>query len=151
VPTPTPVPVAQSPLSTPTNTPIPGSPPGTYRSSSIDRRANCAHVGVTGFVRVGPDDDDDPIANVTIEVTGDTDGYRGPYYGTTATDGRYSIVVGEHGKVPEIEFRAEVWGSGVKSKDNPEWETTSSCHEDDSLQLMEIDWTTSGSDDDDDS
>jgi hypothetical protein len=143
-----------SPLTTPTNTPIAGSPAGTYRPSSVGPEPNCAHVGITGFVRHGEDDDDDPVANVTIEVTGDKDGYRGPFYGTTASDGRYSVVLGEHLKVGEAEFRAEVFGPEVKSRDNPEWETTESCHNDDSVQIMIVDWTWSrsgGSDDDDDS
>jgi len=94
---------------------------------------------------VGPDDDDDPIPNVTIIVTGDEANYAGPYYGTSDAEGVYAIVIGEYGKVGEVEFRAEVYGADTDNE--PEWETTESCHEDDSIQIMRIDWIR---DDDDD-
>lgn len=97
-------------------------------------------MGVTGAVRVGPDDDDDPVVNVTIQVTGDKDGYRGPFYGTTGSDGKYGIVFGEFGKVGEVKFRAEAFGPNVHTSDEPEWETTENCHEDDAVQIVEIDW-----------
>ena len=106
----------------------------------MEAEANCAHVGVRGAVRVGPDDDDDPIANVTIRVTGEDD-YTGPFFGTSGADGKYAIVIGEYGHVDEdIEFRAEVFGPGVDTSDEPEWETTEDCHSDDAVQIMNIDW-----------
>lgn len=111
----------------------------------MESEANCAHIGVTGAVRDGPDDDDDPIANVTIRVTGEDD-YPGPYFGTSGLDGRYSIVIGEYPDVGEIEFRAEAYGPGVDTSNEPEWETTEDCHSDDSIQIMRIDWA---KDDDD--
>lgn len=94
---------------------------------------------MAGAVRVGPDDDDDPIANVTIQVTGE-DNYAGPFYGTSDSDGLYAIVIGEYGKVGEIKFRAEAFGAGVDTSNEPEWETTDDCHSDDSIQVMKIDW-----------
>lgn len=97
-------------------------------------------MGVIGIVKVGPDDDDDPVANVTIQVTGDEDGYRGPFYGTTASNGKYTIVIGEYGKVGRVKFKAEVFGSGADTKDEPEWTTTESCHNNDSVQVVEIKW-----------
>jgi hypothetical protein len=132
--------VANSPLATPTWTPVPGSPPGKYKPRNEKGEPNCAHVGVYGTVRDGNDDDDDPIANVTIQVTGDKDGYRGPYYGTTGSDGKYSIVVDQFGKVGRVEFRAEVFGPDVKTDNRPKWKTTENCRLNDSLQIMRIDW-----------
>lgn len=140
-PTPTPVPVANSPVQQPTvvvNTPIPVSPAGRYKPVQIEKKANCAHIGVLGAVRLGPDDDDDPVANVTIEVTGDTDGYRGPYYGTTASDGKYTIVIGEFKQVKDLEFKAEVYGADTDNE--PEWSVSDNCHDDNSVQIVEIDW-----------
>lgn len=140
-PTATPAPVAISPLATPTNTGVPSSPPGKYKPYSVEGKANCAHIGVQGVVRDGDDGDDDPIANVTIQVTGDEDGFRGPYYGTTASDGFYGIVIGEFGKVPDrVEFRAEVYGNDVKTDNRPTWKTTQDCHGDNAVQIMEIEW-----------
>lgn len=122
------------------NTPIPVSPAGRYKPVQIEKKANCAHIGVLGAVRLGPDDDDDPVANVTIEVTGDTDGYRGPYYGTTASDGKYTIVIGEYGRVGKVKFRAEAFGPNVHTSDEPGWETTENCHDNNAVQIVEIDW-----------
>jgi hypothetical protein len=107
----------------------------------VEGEANCAHIGVAGIVRDGDEDDDDPIPNVTIQVTGDEDGFRGPYYSTTGADGKYGLVIGEFGKVPtRVEFRAEIFGPDVKTDDRPRWKTTNDCHADDAVQVMRIDW-----------
>jgi hypothetical protein len=128
-------------LATPTNTAVAGSPSGTYKPHLVKGEPNCAHVGVTGVVRDGDEEDDDPIPNVTIQVTGDEDGFRGPYYATTGSDGSYGLVIGEFGKVPErVEFKAEVYGPDVETDDSPEWKTTDDCHADDAVQVMRIDW-----------
>lgn len=102
--------------------------------------ANCAHIGITGVVRDGPETDDDPIANVTIRVTGEDD-YAGPFYGTTSSDGHYTIVIGEYGKVGEIKFRADVFGPGVDTSNEPEWETDEDCHSNNAIQIMQVDWS----------
>jgi hypothetical protein len=133
--------VAISPLATPTNTPVSGSPPGKYKPSLVENQANCAHIGVTGVVREGDEEDDDPIQNVTIQVTGDEDGFRGPYYGTTDKDGVYGLVIGEFGKVPpRVEFKAEVFGPGVDTDNEPKWQTTDDCHSDNAVQVKRINW-----------
>ena len=125
----------------PANTAVPQSPPGEYRPSNLEDEANCAHIGVAGTVKDGDDDDDAPMQNVTVQVVGDEDGFWGPYYGTTDHNGRYGIVIGELGKVPErVEFKAEIFGAGVETKDRPEWSITDDCHEDNALQIKRIDW-----------
>jgi hypothetical protein len=133
--------VPVSPLATPTNTAVPGSPPGEYKPHRVEGESNCAHVGVAGIVRDGDEDDDAPVPNVTILVSGDEDGFRGPYYATTGKDGTYGLVIGEFGKVPtRVEFRAEVYGPDVKTENRPEWQTTNDCHSDNAVQVMRIDW-----------
>lgn len=97
-------------------------------------------MGVYGIVRDGDDDDDDPMPNVTIELKGDEEGYEGPYYVTTGSDGKYTYVFGEYGDVGRVEFRAKIIGPDVKTDDRPRWKTTGDCHEDDALQVMRIDW-----------
>jgi hypothetical protein len=140
-PTATPAPVAVSPLATPTAAAVPASLPGKYQPSLEQGEANCAHIGVTGVVREGDEDDDEPISNVTVQVTGDEDGFRGPYYGTTDSDGNYGIVIGEFGKVPpRVEFRAEIYGPGVETDNRPEWQTTDDCHSENAIQIMRINW-----------
>jgi hypothetical protein len=139
-PTPVPAPVPVSPLATPTWTPVPASPPGTYSPKNKSTKGNCAHVGLTGIVRDGDDDGDPPIPNVTIIVTGDDDEHGGPFFASTASDGRYSLVVGDYRAVGRIELQAEIWGSNVKTDDIPKWKTTDHCDRDDSVQIMELDW-----------
>jgi len=104
---------------------------------------NCAHIGVRGVVRDGDDDDDDPpMGGVTIRITGDEDGYRGPWYVTTGSDGEYGLAIAEFGDIPErVELKAEVYGEGVDSKDDPKWNVQDDCHASDANQIMEIDWS----------
>jgi hypothetical protein len=138
VPTPTPVPVANSPLATPTFTPEPGTPPGRYEAIRLDGEQNCFDIGVTG--KVETKGGDDPIPHVTIQVTGDDDDYKGPFIGKTDESGRYNIYIGPIDEVGSVEFEAVVIGGpGVESEDSPEWETSDDCHGDD-IQVMEIDW-----------
>lgn len=140
-PSPTPVPAPVSPLATPPQTSVAASPPGKYRPRLVQGEANCAHIGVAGVVRDGDEDDDAPVPNVTIQVTGDEDGFRGPYYSTTGSDGTYGLVIGEFGKVPDrVEFRAEIYGPDVKTDDRPSWNTTNDCHGDNAVQVMRINW-----------
>ena len=142
-PVPTPIPEPVSPVATPTpaETAVPASPPGKYKPRDIEEKANCAHIGVTGFVKNGGDDDAPRMPGVTIMVTGDEDGFRGPYYGTTDSDGDYAIVLGELGKIPErVEFKAEIFGPGVDTDDEPEWSVSDDCHGDDANQIMDIEW-----------
>jgi hypothetical protein len=120
---------------------VPGSPAGEYEASNVEREGNCAHVGVRGKVVDNDDDDGDPIPNVTIQVIGDEDGFRGPYLATTDSDGEYGLVIGEFGKVPDrVEFLAEVYGPGTKSEERPEWQVLNDCHRSDANQVMIIDW-----------
>lgn len=141
-PTVAPAPEANSPLATPTNTAVPGSPPGKYRPKRVEKEANCAHYGVAGVVRDGDDDDDPLMPNVTIQVTGDEDGFRGPYRATTNSNGEYGLVIGELGTVPErVEFRAEIFGPDVNTDNRPEWSISDDCHEDNALQVLRVDWS----------
>jgi hypothetical protein len=139
---PTPVPAPVSPVGTPTFTPVPGSPEGSYEPREIKTRSDCANLGVIGNVRNGSDSDSPRMPGVTIKVTGDEDGFRGPYYGTTNGDGEYVIVIGEYGSVPtRVEFKAEVFGGdNVKTKNAPEWSFSDDCHSSDANQVMEIKW-----------
>jgi hypothetical protein len=87
------------------------------------------------------DDDGDPIPNVTIQVIGDEDGFRGPYLATTGSDGEYGLIIGEFGKVPDrVEFLAEVYGPGTKSEERPKWHVVNDCHASDANQIMNIEW-----------
>ncbi|MCB0224848.1 MAG: hypothetical protein KDI02_14245 [Anaerolineae bacterium] len=141
-PTAAPEPAEISPVATPTNTAIPGSPPGEYRPKETEKRANCAHLGVTGYVRDGDDDDDPRLPGVTIQVTGDEDGFRGPFYATTDGKGEYGMVIGEFGKIPErVEFVAEITGENVKTEDRPKWSFSDNCNSNDALQIMYIIWS----------
>ncbi|MCG3209051.1 MAG: hypothetical protein FOGNACKC_02667 [Anaerolineae bacterium] len=89
----------------------------------------------------GDKESDDPISGVTIRVVGDEDGFRGPYYATTGSDGKYSMVIGEYGKVPDrVQFRADIFGDGVDTDDEPEWKFSKDCSSSDPLQVMEIIW-----------
>jgi hypothetical protein len=121
---------------------VPGSPAGRYEPLSIEKQANCAHVGFAGRVVDGDDEGDDPIAGVTIRVVGDEDEFKGPYYSTTNADGEYGFVIGEFGDVSDgVEFRADVFGDGVDTNDEPEWNFTEDCHANDALQVMRIIWS----------
>ncbi len=97
-------------------------------------------MGVYGKVRDGDDDDDDPMPNVTIKVTGNEDPYKGPFYATTDSAGKYSLVIGELKDVGEMEFKAEIFGDGVDTQGEPEWETDDDCHENNAVQIMKINW-----------
>ena len=95
-----------------------------------------------GLVRDGDDDDDPRLPNVTIQVTGNEDGFRGPFLGTTDKDGEYSIVVGEFGQVPErVEFLAEIFGPDVKTDNRPRWNYSDNCNDDSANQIMNIIWS----------
>ena len=141
-PTAAPAPVDVSPLATPTNTSVPGSPPGVYRPKEIEEQANCAHLGIAGYVRDGDDDDDPRLPGVTIQVTGDEDGFRGPFLTTTDGSGEYGLVIGEFGKIPDrVEFVAQVIGEGVETEDRPEWSFDDNCNASDARQIMRIIWS----------
>jgi hypothetical protein len=87
------------------------------------------------------DDDGDPIANVTIQVTGDEDGFRGPYLATTGSDGEYGLVIGEFGKVPDrVEFLAQIYGPDTKTEERPKWQVLNDCHAPNANQVMNIEW-----------
>ncbi len=96
-------------------------------------------MGVYGVVRDGDDDNDPIIPNVTIQVTGDDDPYKGPYYATTDSDGFYGIVFGEFGEVGRVKFTAKVYGNNVSSEERV-WETDKDCHDEDNIQVMKINW-----------
>jgi len=100
-------------------------------------------------VRDGENDDDDPMAGVTIEVTGDDDDYNGPFYGVTGSDGIYNIIIGEYGKVGETGFKAQIFGPDADTDNEPEWTASDDCHEDNPIQIYLIDWAWSSDDDDD--
>lgn len=140
LPTDTPEPtVASEP---PTNTPAPGSPPGEYEVVAVAIDSNCAHVGVTGVVLNGDDEDDDPIANITVQVVGDTDAFRGPFRATTDSEGEFGLVIGEFGKVPNsVEFRAEVYGTDVRNKTRARWKVLDDCHDDKANQILHVRWS----------
>ena len=140
VPTATPVPAPVSPLAPPTFTPVPGSPAGTYESTEEEGEANCAHVGVYGKVRDGEDDDDALMPNVTVKVTGNKDPYGGHFYATTNSDSEYVLVIGELKDVGDVKFKAEIFGNGVDTQGEPEWETDKDCHKNNAVQVMKINW-----------
>jgi hypothetical protein len=139
-PVPAPTPVVQSPLATPTSPPEPGTPPGRYEIRNVDTDQNCAHVAVIG--RVVDKGNDKGIQWVTIEVTGDDDPYKGPFYGKSNERGDYTVLIGElKNNVDETEFEAKVVGGGnVVSEDDHEWIFTDDCHDDDGVQIVEINW-----------
>ena len=141
-PVPAPTPVAQSPLATPTSPPEPGTPPGQYEIRNIETERNCAHVAVIGRV-VDRDDKDKGIQWVTIEVTGDDNPYKGPYYGKSNDRGDYTVLIGElKSDIDEVEFEAKVvGGANVESEDDHEWTFGDDCHDDDQFQVVEINWT----------
>jgi hypothetical protein len=140
-PTATPVPAPVSPISpvaTPTTTPLPNTRPGRYYEKDFEEEQNCAHIGVYGRV-VRADKTKEGIEYVTVQVTGDKSPYKGPYTAKTNKDGYYTIVIGEFkDNVDGVEFKAEIVGPGVDSKDKPEWETGKNCDED--TQIVKINW-----------
>jgi hypothetical protein len=134
-----PPPQNTSPVATPINTPEPGTPPGRYEIDDEQDDPNCAHVGLIG--QVVQKNNDQPVSFVTIEVTGDDDNYKGPYYGKTGADGKYTIVIGEFtDDVKGTKFKAKVVGEGVDSEDTGEWIISDDCHNDDAVQIYEINW-----------
>jgi hypothetical protein len=132
--------VAQSPLATPTSTPEPGTPPGKYELRGTEFDQNCAHIAVTG--RVVTKGGDDGVQWVTIEVTGDDDPYKGPFYGKSDSRGDYTVLIGELKEdVDGVEFEAKiVGGAGVEPEDDFEWTVDSDCHDENTVQVVEIDW-----------
>ena len=106
----------------------------------MDFDQNCANVGLIG--RVYQHDSEDPIQYVTIQVTGDEDPYKGPYTAKTNEDGYYTVVIGPlKDDIDGVEFKAVVTGgAGVVSEDDPDWEVSSDCKDEDAIQIMEIDW-----------
>ncbi len=40
----------------------------------------------------------------------------------------------------EIEFKAEIFGDGVDTQGEPEWETDDDCHKNNAVQIMKINW-----------
>jgi hypothetical protein len=80
------------------------------------------------------------IEHVTVQITGDESPYEGPYTAKTDKDGYYTIVIGTFNKdVDGVEFKAEIIGPGVESKDKPKWKTGKDCTDDDT-QIVEIRW-----------
>jgi hypothetical protein len=137
---PTNTPVAVSALPTPTNTPEPDTPPGRYEEDDIEIEQNCAHVGVYG--RVYTQDGEDPIEHVTVKVTGNKNPYKGPYTGKTDKDGNYSILIGELKRdIDNVDFKAVITGgAGVESVDDPKWEVSDDCNDNNAIQVIRIDW-----------
>ena len=136
----TPVAVANSPVTAPTNTPQPGTPAGSYEAEDIEPEQNCYDVGVRG--RVTEKGRDDGVEYVTIEVRGDDDPFKGPFFGKTNSRGDYNIYIGSLEDVGEMEFQAIVVGGGdIESEDKVEWQISDDCHDDDAIQVLEINWT----------
>ncbi len=108
----------------------------------MDDENNCADIGVTGTVR--DKGNDEPIPNVMVEVRrtdNDDDEFQGPFSARTDQNGRYNIYIGPKDDVGHIELKALVVGdASVISEDEPEWETSSDCKDDDEIQVMEIHW-----------
>lgn len=89
------------------------------------------------------------MAGVTVRVVGDEDGFWGPYYATTDSKGKFAIVIGEYGKVPDrVEFKADILGDNVKTADTPKWSFTKDCGASDPLQVLDITWSKQDLDDD---
>jgi len=137
-PTPTPVPVANSVVATPTNPPDPDTPPGDYKLDNEEFDNNCAHVAAIG--RVINRSGDDPVQYVTIEVTGDEDGFKGPYTAKTDKDGYYTVVISVlTEEIDGVEFKAKIIGPNVKTE-SYKWEVSDDCHDGDAIQIMELEW-----------
>jgi len=106
----------------------------------MDTGQNCAHVAVVG--RVVDKGNDKGIQWVTIEVKGDDDPYKGPFYAKSDERGDYTVLIGElKNNVDEVEFDTQVVGGGsVVSEDDYQWTFGDDCHNDDDFQVMEINW-----------
>ncbi|NJN97091.1 MAG: hypothetical protein HC875_24865, partial [Anaerolineales bacterium] len=146
-PTNTPVPRADGcpgqhvrPLTTPTNTPEPNTPPGSYEIENEQNKDDCANIGVFGKVK--EKGSDRPVQFVTIEVKGDNDKFKGPYTDKTDANGRYDIFItgADNDDVDGVEFKAKVVGDGVESEDTAEWTVSTDCGDEDSTQVYEINW-----------
>jgi hypothetical protein len=129
-----------SPVTTPTNTPEPGTPPGEYEEDDTDFDQDCANVGLIG--RVYEQNGEAPIEHVTVQVTGDEDPYRGPYTAKTNKDGEYTVFIsGLNEDINGVEFEAVIIGGpGVESLDEVDWEVSDDCEDDDAIQIFIIDW-----------
>jgi hypothetical protein len=84
---------------------------------------------------------DRPVQFATIEVKSDDNDYKGPYIGQTNSDGRYDIFIsGLEDDIDGVEFEAKVVGAGVETEDGVKWEVSTDCHEEDAIQVYEINW-----------
>lgn len=142
-PAPTPPPAVaqpQSPVTTPTATPQPATPGGRYEIRNTEGSTNCGNVAAVG--RVVDKGNDSPVQYVTLEVKGDKNPYKGPFYGTTNDRGDYTVLIGGlQDDIDGVEFKIQVQESaGVDSEDDYEWTVSSDCHEDDAVQVMEVNW-----------
>jgi hypothetical protein len=127
-------------VATPTNTPHPDTPPGRYEVRYLQQKNDCANIGVYGRVR--EKGSDRPVQFATIEVKGDDSDFKGPYIGKTNHEGRYDIFISgiENEDVNGVNFEAKVVGAGVESEDSPDWLVSTDCHDEDAIQVYEIDW-----------
>jgi hypothetical protein len=143
-PTDTPVPPPAvdppSPQATPTATPEPATPRGRYEIRGTEGSNNCAHIAVIG--RVVEKGGSQPVQNVTLEVKGDKNPYKGPFFGRTNEKGDYTVLIGElKNDVNGVEFEIKVQeSSGVVSEDKHKWKVSSDCHSDGVVQVMEVNW-----------
>lgn len=139
-PPPAPAVEPQSPVATPTATPEPATPRGRYEIRGTEGSRNCAHVAVIG--RVVEKGGSQPVQNVTLEVKGDKNPYKGPFFGRTNEKGDYTVLVGEvKNDVNGVEFEIKVQeSSGVVSEDKHKWKVSSDCHKDGVVQVMEVNW-----------
>jgi hypothetical protein len=83
-----------------------------------------------------------PVQNVTLEVKGDKNPYKGPFFGRTNEKGDYTVLIGElKNDVNGVEFEIKVQeSSGVVSEDKHKWKVSSDCHSDGVVQVMEVNW-----------
>ena len=105
-----------------------------------DESQNCANVAAVG--RVVDKGSDTPVQYVTLEVKGDKSSYKGPFYGTTNDRGDYTVLIGElKNDIDGVEFNIKVLeGPGVDSEDDFDWTVGSDCHENGTVQVMEVNW-----------
>jgi hypothetical protein len=84
---------------------------------------------------------DRPVQFAAIEVKSDDNDYKGPYTDQTNSDGRYDIFIsGLKDDIDGVTFKAKVVGAGVESEDTVEWEVSTDCHDEDAIQVLEINW-----------
>lgn len=132
------MPVANSVIATPTNPPDPDTPSGDYEIEVKEPHNNCAHVAVFG--KVYNRKSETPVQYATIQVTGDEDGFKGPYTAKSDKDGYFTVVIGElSGEVDGVDFKAKIVGPNVKTEGH-EWRVSDDCHDEDAIQVMEIEW-----------